>query len=71
MDKLHIPPYRIVHQDEGRRLSPSIGVSDSQEGVEGGAKVIVEETHCMFAGARNHVVKFGVVNAGKEGSDVN
>jgi len=70
VDESHIPPYRIVHQGEGRGLSPSIGVGDSQEEVEGGAKVMVEETRYPFAGARNPVVKFGVVDAGKEGSDV-
>ena len=70
VDKSHILPYRDVHQGGGRGLFLSIGVGDSQEGVDDDAKVMVEKPCYPFVDARNPVVKSGVVDAGKEGSHV-
>jgi len=68
--KSHVAPYKIVRQDECRGYSPSIGVGDSQEGMEGGENVMVEEARYSFAGVRNHVGKFGVIDSGAEWRDI-
>ena len=72
VDESHVPPYRIVHQGEDRGLAPTFEEGKGQAEVEEGAKVTLEETRYPFAGARNPIVKFGVVDAteGGEGGNV-